>query len=1182
VALAQQEPPLGPLDTFLGGLGMIPFGVEAKAGAKIIDPVAERMAGLAATGARNAQPFAAEIVPFFINNVPAAETIAKIVAKGESPETAAKIVAGNMKAALQSIQNAREMAGLLGEPGAGGEVIPGFGKVADIATTINRLANQVTEAIPGLVYLDKIANDIRQAAQDSDVAAQTRGFTRLEEVRRQVLDRLAERGPIPGLVKLDEIAQQIREQAAHTFDFSGPGRATLQPGGEMAEAKAAGEVPKTPILRALAPSEPAPLGTAERLAQQVREGPSVTDLPGPTGNPTIGSGAVTDLAGVGNVALKGSQAVEGAVAPSLARAVGGQSVRYAPAESTVPPIIPEARTLVDQAAHQVTNPLARAAVSHLNPNALLPPDAQQIFSTAGREATTGAQVESQVMGARVQAALGSAAKGEHAIQELMSLEETGKFRANASELAQSVAQQIVDWQARVGDRLRELGALGGDVRNTDAGVATHLTHLWTQPEKGAGPETAFQGARNLFTHERTTFPTYRAGVEGGGMAARAPTDAGAAIAADLQAQSRALALAEAGQKLKDAGYAIPLEAGAKPGAGYATFGDRAPPNLRGFQGPTDIVARMAELAQPAPKAALARFTDFIGSGPKALLFSGTPLHIGNVTFQAAGIPVPVGKRIAVVAGTLKDVLTPWQAKAWAMKNLDSIQRWGRAGETMLTGPLGDMGIIPDLGRPLPSRAVMSGLSGAAGGVAGALDAKKQGATDEDAAKLAFGGMLAGLGLGAAGRTVGNLTFQRIIPYYKLEMSNALAATGKYTDPQIADMMNRTFGGNNLAVLGRSQNMQALLRASFIAADYDEGWARNVAMGIAGIPLQGGPGAAMSKHMVGAMLGIGVVAPSLLQMATLQAADLPPYPIGPGGGNEPGREWDLETTGIAKLLGMWNEGDPRTYMVGSSPLFQYLKVVTPKEGVPYPQAVGNNAGDFLSSHEGVVAALPHQLADNQDYQGNAIVPKGEAPERAVAEQAAQFGSRYAPAPLQQFLNPRNTPQQAAAAALGVKSYSGADIHTTQESRDMQLANSHFANRDLYDGFQRGGFKIPVPPATGPGGIALTPGDQVEVEHFRLAAIRREVGETDPATLPPARLQQIVANADKEAIIAVINSLPKEEIMKREEAATGKKAGKYVPAPGLVTPWSKLQGAAPPPSRATPALAAAGSTPWSRAQ
>ena len=388
---------------------------------------------------------------------------------------------------------------------------------------------------------------------------------------------------------------------------------------------------------------------------------------------------------------------------------------------------------------------------------------------------------------------------------------------------------------------------------------------------------------------------------------------------------------------------------------------------------------------------------------RASLLGQGAFHLISEEGQAFGVGGPY-KGQEMLRQSIWNMLGPNYQK-FQLDNIDLFQRAADANVTGLTGgrPADwGLGMTSQLGQ----RATAAIVPGAIGGAYGYSQAKAQGQDDPtafgDALKFAVG---TGLAASTIGMAFQHAVFNKAIPTLKV-MSFGLLDNGKRDPLAIGSFINRTYGGNSMKAIGRAPWVQSLMRGLLLAADWQEGWVRQV--GNAFLP---GASGDLSRRYWGQML--------LTSAVTLEGLNLMTGGH-PTSDNEDGHKLDLEVTNLLKLTGQ-SKRDPstgqeqRVYWDILGPLRPYAyaaiaggEAVAGKYGQGMqgwlPQNQNGPAGVLGSLVSGRVSPLLStysQLKSGKDYYDNPIVQPGTDPLHALAQQVTTAMGGFEPVPVQQY-------------------------------------------------------------------------------------------------------------------------------------------------------------------------------------
>ncbi len=344
------------------------------------------------------------------------------------------------------------------------------------------------------------------------------------------------------------------------------------------------------------------------------------------------------------------------------------------------------------------------------------------------------------------------------------------------------------------------------------------------------------------------------------------------------------------------------------------------------------------------------------------------------TFLGQGKPI---QGISAMARTAHAFVSPkfldsyLQANKWPA-------RWAEVAS--VTGLRGDTN--PDVGH-IGSRIVQSALGAAGTGLSSYAEAKTTGASDSDALTRGLIGAGFGAAAGIISPSISKALWGRLVPVAKLEAFKVLK--NKYGAEAAATSVNNIFGGQNLAKLGRTRQVQDVARLALLAPDWLESWARNAGATV-GIGVEHGikgPEAQAARAYWAATLISGAVTLEGLNVAfNGHTTDH----------NEPGHRFELETTGLLQKLGQ--PTTQRTYLDINSlgPLGSALNAVD--RGVMNGDPLGT-PGAFLNSHLNIGPGAALAGIKDVNYFGKQIVPRGTPFQDALLPEAGAIGQRITP-------------------------------------------------------------------------------------------------------------------------------------------------------------------------------------------
>lgn len=335
------------------------------------------------------------------------------------------------------------------------------------------------------------------------------------------------------------------------------------------------------------------------------------------------------------------------------------------------------------------------------------------------------------------------------------------------------------------------------------------------------------------------------------------------------------------------------------------------------------------------------------------------------TALASGRPIAGIKAIGTSARSLVD---SGFAERWAKDNAAAIARGEDAGGTMLRvgGPVNSD--VQQVG----NRIARTLLSSTGSGVAGYASGKAQGESDADALKRAAIFAAGGAGVAQFAPTLNQAMWGRMVPVAKTEAFKMLEP--QYGAEVAAKRVNDTFGGQNLAKLGRNPELQTVLRSTFLAPDWLESWARNM-----GAVVKPGPeGDAARKYWA----ATGVSSALTLEGMNMAINGHPTTD------NEPGRQLQLEVTPLVRAMG----GDPKQRYYADvlelGPLGSVLNAAN-RGGIG---AVGQN---LAAGHLNVVPDIALQAIQNRAPTGGQIVSPGTPAAQAALPEIAAAAGHVAP-------------------------------------------------------------------------------------------------------------------------------------------------------------------------------------------
>jgi hypothetical protein len=415
-----------------------------------------------------------------------------------------------------------------------------------------------------------------------------------------------------------------------------------------------------------------------------------------------------------------------------------------------------------------------------------------------------------------------------------------------------------------------------------------------------------------------------------------------------------------------------VQANAKPfTADAAPLGEGGPTDPNGFESPVwwtdppDFGAQGPGFHSPIVQAAV-KGVQSVQNVLKQTLVSLSLFHPLVETAQLARTFLSQGD-LAGGAGAMTDAthafFSPDFLDNYMQANKDDARQAEATGTTLLRGELG-----PDVNL-VGNRITQSLVSSLGSGLAGYGSAKAQGENTEDALKRAGIAAAGGAAAGLLAKPLNEALWGRMVPVAKLEAWKLLEP--KYGGEAASTAVNNIFGGQNLAALGRSQQAQTLLRMGLLAPDWLESWGRNVA-GVA----QPGPVGDISRRFMLATLGAG--------MTTLEALNVL-FNGHTTADNEPGKRFQLETTGLLQKLGQ--NPQQRTY--------QDVLMLGPL-GSALNAADKGDPGSLVNSHLNVIPSAVMSAKQNVNpATGKQIVAPGTPFPLAAAPEAGAAASHVVP-------------------------------------------------------------------------------------------------------------------------------------------------------------------------------------------
>lgn len=334
----------------------------------------------------------------------------------------------------------------------------------------------------------------------------------------------------------------------------------------------------------------------------------------------------------------------------------------------------------------------------------------------------------------------------------------------------------------------------------------------------------------------------------------------------------------------------------------------------------------------------------------------------------------IGEGAQAALAANRSLLDTGFARQFAEDNADVIQRAEAAGATQMRigGELN-----PDV-QQVGNRIARTLLSSTGAGITGYATGKAQGESNEDALKRGALFAAGGAGIAQFSPQFTQAMFGRMIPVAKVEAFKMLEPT--YGAEVAAKRINDTFGGQNLAKLGRNPEVQTILKSTFLAPDWLESWARN--MGAVVKPGPEGDAARKFWAATGASSAVALEGMNYALNGHLTTD------------NEPGRQLQLEITPIVHAMG----GDPtkRYYadVLQLGPLGSTLQAGA-RGGIG---AVGAN---LATGHLNVAPGIALDALQNRSPVGGQIVSQGTPAEQAAIPEAAAAAARITPVGVSSF-------------------------------------------------------------------------------------------------------------------------------------------------------------------------------------
>lgn len=660
----------------------------------------------------------------------------------------------------------------------------------------------------------------------------------------------------------------------------------------------------------------------------------------------------------------------------------------------------------------------------------------------------GATEASRLWDERIAATLGKQGKGLNT-KDAASVYEAGHSftTAGATPEQHQLAADMEHFATTTGDEGRKLKYIGGDVRNRAFPGQRYFPHVYDENMTQATAQGSSKGLNpnNFYSNERT-YPTLQDAIAAG----KTPQDsvsgpfshyAGAVLRSKARAQFINDLKAAKGQGI-DVMRAGARGAGNKMPAGWEWGGNIIPNDARFSQywfepKMANVLKNITEKSSsPLQRGAFGAANEF----KRSLLGMGM-FHLVTEEGQSIGAAGPL-KAPKLIARSLWNMWGPNYAK-FRLDNIDLFQAAADANVTLaFKGHSADVGTT--LGDQLKSRAVRGGVMGSIGGAYGYSQAKGQGQSDQDAIRSAIAW---GVGTGVAGATLGNAleraVFDRAIPTLKVMTWGLLK--DKYGPMATGAFVNRTYGGNSLAAIGRSPTVQSILRGTLLAPDWWEGWVRQV--GNAFAPGMSGD---LSRRYWVQTLGTAAF--------TLEGLNLA-FNGHPTTDNGPGHQLELEVSGLYDKLG-WQRRDPstggqqRVYWDILGPLRPLATLAisagkaatSPVGGANVLPGIGDNlgqtAGAFAGSRISPWIDLVGQQASGKDYFGKDLVPPGLDPTHQLAQRITKELGGFEPAPAQQYVQEQRrygAGPAAAAATVGRRLSYETPVTDAYQQRDQAITN-----------------------------------------------------------------------------------------------------------------------------------------------
>jgi hypothetical protein len=522
---------------------------------------------------------------------------------------------------------------------------------------------------------------------------------------------------------------------------------------------------------------------------------------------------------------------------------------------------------------------------------------------------------------------------------------------------------------------------------------------------------------------------------------------------------------------------------------------------------------------------------------KQIGLTGSPFHFIQEELQAVRLGASQGDLPgagAMVGRSTINAANPGAFKRWLTDPMIApiVDRAAKAGVTL--GREAGEGI--DLGAGMLARATV----GAAGAGAGTYTVQKgRGASDEDAMKAAL--VAAGIGAvsaGPIGSLIGPAVFERQIPTLKVIGFKVLTDSG-LPDAQAAQMVNNTFGGQNLTRMARDPNFQGLLRSVVLAPDWWESWARNVGSAIPGMPVSQQAGDAARKYVLTTVVSAGIALEGLNWLFTGHFTNE----------NAQGRQLDLEipTDRIP--------GAPQ----GTQGNLVHIDILGPLRPMAQLVTSGGDIGAFGRSRLSAPAGLVVNALQNKNpATGGPLVGPGTPPFEAAARYGQFELGQVMPAGAQGVTSGARVagPLGAVTGELGLRTSS-----TAKDPIQKPVQTEIKRLQDL--GYSR--VSLPYPDKS-----FIVNGAQIDLtadERQQLAILRGQIANRslEPLIASPTwnrlsndqkanQVQLNIERATEQAKVQMLNALPADQRMARLKAGVEVRGRKINQQPAAQSPFS----------------------------